>query len=84
MDEQRENYLEGFINGTVGYINDWTESDVEFILSGVLKESAHAKWWVTPIPRFDGETPRELWYSGSAGRHKVVDLVIDYLNPSFS
>jgi hypothetical protein len=79
----REQYLNGYISGTIGYHDDWSESDVEFILGGVLKKSAHGKWWLTPIPRYDGATPRELWNSGNSGRQKVIDLVIDYLSPSF-
>jgi len=79
----REDYIHGYLNGIIGNTAGWTKQDVELVLGRVLKEEAHAKWWDTPIPEWSRMTPNEMWQV-HGGKTAVVDLVIDYLNPSFS
>jgi hypothetical protein len=83
MHMSREEYISGYLDGVIGNISSWDKSDIELILGRVLKESAHEKWWNTPIPRWGRITPNEMWET-SAGKLAVHDLVLDYLDPSFS
>jgi hypothetical protein len=71
----------------IGYADDWSGQDVEIVLGKVLDPSVHAGWWNTPIPRWGMVvpiTPGEMWKRGKHGRTNVVDLVISYLDTSFS
>ena len=80
----REEYISGYLDGVIGNISTWEKNDIEQILGRVLKPAAFKKWWNTPIPRWGGSTPLEVWNSGSRGRLEVHDLVLGYLDPGFS
>jgi hypothetical protein len=78
----RKDYIDGYINGMIGYNDNWSREDVELVLGRVLKEKAHDRWWDTPIPKWNKITPNEMWELGA--RTNVVDLVLSYLDTSFS
>jgi hypothetical protein len=80
----REDYISGYLNGVIGNNYDWTREDVELVLGRVLKERGHAKWWDTPIPKWNGVTPNQMWEIGVHERKAVGNLVISYLDTSFS
>jgi hypothetical protein len=87
MDEQREVYLDGYLNGIIGnFYYDWDEDDINYVLSRVLKESAHEKWWTKEMhwPGGRVETPRSMWAESFETAKLVHDRVISYLDPSFS
>lgn len=56
--------------------------DVEEVLSQVLHPDAHNEWWLTPIDRYAGKTPFDIWHTD--GPHEVMRLVKSYLEPGFS
>ena len=82
MHMSRKDYIDGYINGMIGYNDNWSREDVELVLGRVLKEEAHDRWWNTPIPQWNKITPNEMWALGA--RTNVVDLVLSYLETSFS
>jgi hypothetical protein len=87
MDEHREVYIDGYLNGIIGnFYYDWDENDINYVLSRVLKKSAHEKWWTTPQNWPDGseEPPRTMWSHSFATAKLVHDRVISYLDTSFS
>jgi hypothetical protein len=87
MHMSREDYINGYISGMIGYNDNWSREDVEIVLGKVLKESAHEKWWNTPIPKWgmvEPVTPNEMWQRGAWGQTNVADLVLSYLETSFS
>lgn len=85
MDEMREVYLDGYANGVIERFDDWREEDLNYFLSRVIRESAHEKWWTTPMQWPDGqiETPRNMWAESFATSKLVYDRVMSYLDPSF-
>lgn len=52
------------------------------ILSHVLTPRGVERWWLRKIPSLGGKTPWETWVNGD--EHLVLNLALDYLDPSFS
>lgn len=62
--------------GHTAIMTTYPPAAVREILGEILAWSAHAQWWITPIPELGGETPQACWRRGECLR--VFDLVEAY------
>ena len=58
-----------------------TKPKTNLVLSSFFTEKGTKRWWQTPSPELDGQTPEQMWKDD---KPRVYELALTYLTKRFS